>query len=55
MFYDFGVEDAYYIAPEGKINFFEYLIEEEDYRTNYDEDFDYEKAQKNQICIGYSL
>ena len=28
------------IAPEGKINFFEYLIEEEDYRTNYDEDFD---------------
>lgn len=28
------------IAPEGKINFFEYLIEDEDYRTNYDEDFD---------------
>ena len=28
------------IAPEGRINFFEYLIEEEDYKTNYDEDFD---------------
>ena len=28
------------IAPEGKINFFVYLIEDEDYRTNYDEDFD---------------
>ena len=28
------------IAPEGKINFFGYLIEDEDYKTNYDEDFD---------------